>query len=242
MPVTALLHSEWLKVRSLRSQLTALAAVPLGTVVVSALLCGAGPRPGTVADPLQLSYGGVTFGQMAAVAFGAMVMGAEYRDGALRLWLTAAPGRGRFYAAKLAVVGGLSLIVGLVTGLLALLTGKALLSHPDIGGTVALRSVLGCALYTALVGVFAMGLTAVVRGLTGALCVLVPLFTILPFILGTASGRGSATDFLPDQAGRQILLQHPAGALGPWSGMAVLIAWAALAVAAGWWTLNSRDA
>ncbi len=246
MSFSALVHSEWIKVRSLRSHVGALAAVPLGTAAVSALLCGARVRTGQGAaalDPLELSYSGLTFGQMAAVAFGAMVMGAEYRNGALRVSLSAVPRRGRFYAAKLAVTGGLALAVGAATSLLAFFTGRALLDRSaGISVPDALRAMVGCELYVCLVAVLAAGLTALLRSLTGALGILVPLFLILPFVLGDPSKGGGAADYLPDRAGRQILLQDPTGSLGPWSGMAVLVGWAALAAAAGWWAVRRRDA
>lgn len=78
--------------------------------------------------------------------------------------------------------------------------------------------------------------------MTGALSLLVPLFLILPFLIVDVSRDSSAAEFLPDRAGQQILLQDPAGTLGPGSGMAVLAVWSALATAAGWWALRRRGA
>lgn len=76
----------------------------------------------------------------------------------------------------------------------------------------------------------------------GALCVLVPLFLLVPFIFPTATDGTSLADFLPDHAGRQLMLQEPTGPGGAWGGAAVLTAWAAAAILAGWLALRKRDA
>ncbi|MET9364255.1 ABC transporter permease [Streptomyces sp. NPDC006632] len=248
MSFPAVFHAEWIKVRSLRSLMGSLLTVPVATVGLSLLICGAlgRPEPGnTDFDPVLFSYYGLNFGQLAAVIFGVIAVGGEYKDSGVRVSLAAVPDRTVFYGAKLAVVGGCVFTVGLVASLMSFLGGQALMDQGfgiGIGDPGALRAVLGCAVYLALISVLAAGVAAVLRSVTGALSVLVPLFLILPFVVGDMSRGGSAADFLPDRAGRQILLQHPAGSLGPWSGMAVLAAWTLLISGAGWWALKRRDA
>ncbi|MFK8909586.1 ABC transporter permease [Streptomyces sp. YS-3] len=248
MSFPAVLHAEWIKVRSLRSLVGSLISVFLATAGLTVLVCATLGRPepdSTDFDPVLFSYYGLNFGQMAALTFGATAMAAEYKNGGIRISLGAVPDRGLFYRAKLAVIGGLVLVMGLVTSLTSFLSGQALMDKGfgiGIGDPGALRAVIGCALYLALLSLLAAGLAALLRSVTGAMSVLVPLFLIVPFVVGDVSEGGGAQDFLPDRAGRQILLLHPEGPLGAWSGMAVLAAWSALAVAAGWWTLRRRDA
>lgn len=248
MSFPAALHSEWIKIRSLRSLSGTLLAVLVATAGFSLLVTGllGRPEPGsTDFDPVLFSYYGLNFGQLAAITFGAMAMAGEYKNGGIRVALTAIPHRGRFYAAKLAAVGGLTLAVGLLTSLICFFAGQALMDEGfgiGIADPGAARAVIGCALYLALAALLAAGLSAVLRSVTGTMSLLVPLFLMLSFVIGDVSRGNSAADFLPDRAGQQILLQDPSGALGPWTGMAVMTGWAALAVAAGWISLRRRDA
>ncbi|WP_369381203.1 ABC transporter permease [Streptomyces sp. cg36] len=248
MSFPAVLHAEWIKVRSLRSLVGSLITVFLATAGLTVLACATlgRPEPGsTDFDPVLFSYYGLNFGQMAALTFGATAMAAEYRNGAIRISLGAVPDRGLFYRAKLSVIGGLTLAVGLVTSLTSFLSGQALMDKGfgiGIRDPGALAAVVGCSVYLALLSLLAAGLAALLRSVTGAMSVLVPLFLIVPFVVRDVSKGGGAADFMPDRSGRQILLLHPDGPLGAWSGMAVLAAWTGLAVMAGWWALRRRDA
>ena len=248
MSFPAVLHTEWIKVRSLRSLVGSLLTVPVATAGLSLLVCAAlgRPQPGsTDFDPVLFSYYGLNFGQLAAVIFGVIAMAGEYKNAGIRISLAAVPNRTLFYGAKLAVIGGCVLAVGLVAGMISFLGGQALMDRGfgiGIADPGALRAVIGCALYLVLISLLSAGIAALLRSVTGALSVLVPLFLILPFVVGDASRGSGAADFLPDRAGQQVLLQDPAGTLGPWSGMAVLAAWTALAAGAGWWALRRRDA
>ncbi|MFD9633834.1 ABC transporter permease [Streptomyces violascens] len=248
MPFPAVLHTEWIKIRSLRSLVGSLLTVPVATAGLSLLVCAAlgRPQPGsTDFDPVLFSYYGLNFGQLAAIIFSVIAMAGEYKNAGIRISLAAVPNRTLFYGAKLAVIGGCVLAVGLLASLISFLGGQALMDRGfgiGIADPGALRAVVGCAVYLALISLLSAGVAALLRSVTGALSLLVPLFLILPFVVGDMSQGGGAADFLPDRAGRQILLQDPAGTLGPWSGMAVLAAWTALATAAGWWALRRRDA
>jgi ABC-2 type transport system permease protein len=250
MTLSTAAHAEWIKIRSLRSLVWSLIALLAATVGATAVACatlGTGLREPDF-DPLSASYSGLNFGQLAAGVFGALVMAGEYRAGAIRTSLTAVPRRGVFYSAKLAVVAVLALAVGLIAGLLSFLSGQALIADQGsgtalgLGDAGALRAVCGCALYCALVAVFSTGLAAVLRSVVGALCVLVPLFLLAPFIFSATADGPAVADFLPDHAGRQILLQDPAGPGGAWGGMAILAAWTVAAAVGGWFALRSRDA
>ncbi len=246
MNVTAVLRSEWPKVHTVRATLIALACVPLATAGFSALAC-ASHEPGDGAvdfDPVHSSYFGLSFGQLAALCSGVLVVTGEYKGGALRMSLAAVPRRGLFYGCKLAVVGGLGLAVGTATGLVSFLVGQALLGEygMGLGAPGASRAVLGCGLYLGLIAVLASGVATVLRGPVAALDLLVPLLTFVQPVLGTGSPVFRVTRFLPDAAGQGVLHTTLWAGLVPWPGLAVLAAWTLLLAAAGWRALERRDA
>ncbi|WP_367324786.1 ABC transporter permease [Streptomyces sp. HUAS ZL42] len=150
MAFAPVLHSEWIKIRTPRSQLGSLCAVLLATVAFSAL---AGlDTDGDDFDPLFAVFSGVIFGQIAAIAFGTTAVSSEFQAGALRLSLAAVPDRGRWFTAEVTAIGVPVLAVGLVTGPVSLAVGRAVLGAdadglgnladflPDRAGQVALHA------------------------------------------------------------------------------------------------------
>ncbi|MEU0672051.1 ABC transporter permease [Streptomyces sp. NPDC006172] len=237
------LHAEWIKIRTLRSQLGGLSAILLATVAFSALATAdSGDDPADAFDPLSSVYFGVNFGQIAAIAFATTAVSAEFQGGALRVSLAAVPHRGRWFAAKLTAIALPVLAVGLATGLLTLAVGSAALGGDAdaISTGEGLRAAVGCGLYLTLLALFAAGLTTVLRSGVATLSVLIPFLLIVSFVVGDMSG--TAADFLPDRAGQTVLHSTREGVLGPWSGLAVTALWTAAALAAGAWRLRRRDA
>ncbi|WP_030808959.1 ABC transporter permease subunit [Streptomyces sp. NRRL F-2799] len=233
MPFVPVLHAEWIKIRTLRSLLGALAAVFVVTVAFSAVTAAQADR----SDPLYSVFSGVSLGQVAAVVFGALAVSGEYRGGALRLTLAAVPCRARWFAAKAVAVALPVLAVGLPTGLVTLAVGRA---TAGLTWAEGLRGAVGCALYLTLMALFAAGLAAVLRSGVGTLGLLIPFLLIVSFVVGDlASG---AADYLPDRAGQLALHSAPEGPLGPWAGLAVTALWAGAALGAGAWCVRRRDA
>ncbi|MDX2820366.1 ABC transporter permease [Streptomyces ipomoeae] len=240
MAFAPVLHSEWIKIRTLRSMAWALLAMVLATACFSAL---AGlDSDGTDFDPLYAAFFGVNFGQVAAIAFGTTALSSEFHGGALGLSLAAVPHRGRWFTAKTVAIGVPALAIGLVTGFVSLVVGKAVLGDKASGISTAegLRGAVGCGVYLALMALFAAGLTAVLRSGVATLSVLVPFLLIVSFVVGGATG--GVADFLPDKAGQVILHETSDSALGPWTGLAVTAIWTAVALAAGAWSVRRRDA
>ncbi|MFD9442530.1 ABC transporter permease [Streptomyces sp. NPDC060006] len=241
MPFTPALHSEWLKIRTLRSLVAGLGAVVAVTAVFSAL-AGLDSAADADFDPLFSAFFGVSFGQIAAITFGAQAVSAEFQGGALRVSLAAVPHRGRWFAAKAAAVGLPALAVGLLTGVVSLLVGKIVLGDRGSGLSwgEGVRAAVGCGIYLALMALFAAGLTALLRSGVATLSILIPFLLIVSFVVGDVSG--SVSDFLPDKAGQVILHETWDGTLGPWTGLAVTAVWAGAALLAGAWSVRRRDA
>ncbi|MFF8909970.1 ABC transporter permease subunit [Streptomyces olivaceoviridis] len=230
------LHAEWIKIRTLRSLLGALAAVLVATPAFSAL---AAADTGD-ADPLFSVFFGINFGQIAAIAFGTTAVASEFRGGALRLTLSAVPDRRRWFAAKTTAIALPALAVGLLTGFVTLLVGRAALGASAPGWAEGVRGAVGCGLHLTLMTLFAAGLAAVLRSAVATLSVLIPFLLIVSFVVGDLSG--GAADFLPDRAGQVALHSTWDGSLGPWSGLAVTALWTASALVAGGWSVRRRDA
>ena len=244
MSTSAVISSEWIKIRSLRSTVGSLIAVAVVTVGISAMVCGLrseNSAASATVDPLALTFAGLGFGQVAAISFGVLAVSQEFHHGAIRVWLAAVPGRDVFYVAKMVTVGGVTLLVGVLTALVTFVLGRALLGS-SIGLTDAatLRAIAGSGIYLALMALFAAGLTTLVRSGTLVLSVLNPFILIFPYIFNdVASG---VIDYLPDAAGRLLVQQSPDGPIGPWTALGVTAAWTVAALVAGWLALRRRDA
>ncbi|WP_308013316.1 ABC transporter permease [Streptomyces beigongshangae] len=240
-PFVSVLHSEWLKIRTLRSLVAGLGAAVLVTAAFSAL-AGLDTSGDADSDPLFSAFFGVSFGQIAMIAFGTQAMASEFRGGALRTSLAAVPRRGRWFAAKTVAVGVSALVAGLLTGCASLAAGRAALG--DRAGATSwsegLRAIVGCGVYLALMALFAAGLTALLRSGVATLSILVPFLLLVSFVVGDMSGN--VADLLPDRAGQVVLHQTWDGMLGPWTGLGVTAVWTSAALVAGTWSIRRRDA
>ncbi|MFE6701367.1 ABC transporter permease [Streptomyces sp. NPDC057718] len=245
MTLTAVLHSEWIKIRSMRSIYGSLMAVLATTLTITALVLGTvgqeqAERAGS--DPVLNALSALTFGQIAAIAFGATAVSSEFVNGALRVSLAAVPRRSLFYTAKMAAIGGAVLVVGLVTSFAAFLVGQLFLGEYAIGlgHPGALRAAFGGGIYLSLMALFAAGLAAILRSAVAVISLLIPLLLIVPFVFVDVTT--TVIRYLPDRAGQAVLHQSPEDGLGPWTGLAVTAVWAAAALLAGWWAVRNRDA
>ena len=241
MELTPVLRSEWLKIRTLRSLPGALLALFAATVAFSAI-AGASDVSDPGFDPLFAALSGVIPGQIAAISFGALAVSSEFHQGALRLSLAAVPRRGRWFAAKAAVIAVPALLTGLVTALAALFAGRAGLGAAAgrLSTGEQVRAVVGCGVYLMLMALFAAGIAALLRSGVATLSLLVPFILVVSFVIGDATG--TVADFLPDKAGQLVLRETYDGTLGPWPGLAVTALWTAAALLAGAWRLRRRDA
>ncbi|OEV00288.1 ABC transporter [Streptomyces qinglanensis] len=252
---TRVLKSEWTKVRSVRSTVWTLATALLVSVGLGALICGvtastfddmSGSERMTF-DATYTSFAGMGIGQLAMIAFGVLIVSAEYSTGMIRNSLAAVPQRGTFLWSKVLIAGALVLVVGMVTSFCAFFLGQALLgSHGvGIGDAGVLRAVVGGGLYMALIAMFAVGITFVLRSPLLAFAILMPFFFLISNILGNVEATKKIGQYLPDQAGTTVMavvpdtLNRP---YGPWEGLLIMVAWTAAALLAGFLVLKKRDA
>ncbi|MCS0634204.1 ABC transporter permease [Streptomyces sp. LP05-1] len=259
MPATsAVLRSEWTKIRTVSSTVWTLTAALVVTVAMGAGLSALmnanfsdlPPEQRATFDPTFVSFSGTVLGQLAMVVFGVLVVATEYSTGMIRTSLAAVPRRGRFLFAKVAVAGALALLTGLATSFLTFFLGQALLGEhaTSIGAENVLRAVIGGGIYMGLMAVFSMGVATMLRSPMLSLGILVPFFFLVSTILASVPKAKEVATYFPDQAGSKIMrvvpgaLDSEAAPYGPWAGLGIMVLWVIAALAGGYLVLRERDA
>lgn len=254
------LRSEWTKFRSLRSTVYTLLAAILLMIGIGAVFsavttsdgvgAGGGPGPGGRAtmDPISASLSGITFSQLAIGVLGVLLMASEYSTGMIRSSLAVVPRRLPVLWGKVSVFAGVVLVVGLVTSLLSFMIGQMLLGDIGVSLTAdgALRSVVGAALYLTVVGLIAVALGALLRNTAAGISTFVGVFFVIPplTLLLPADLSSQFVQYLPSNAGGALYGADNGvdETLSPWTGFAVLCAYAVATIAAAAVWLRRRDA
>ncbi|MYW01650.1 ABC transporter permease subunit [Streptomyces sp. SID3343] len=239
------LLSEWTKIRTVRSTMWTL-IVMVGLIVGMAVLLGGVAKPGGADDYVALSLIGVMIAQIAAATLGVLTISAEYTTGMIRTTLTAYPRRIQVLVAKGLVFAGLMFVVGVVTNGISALIGQSMLTSRFGDSTVdtdLFRSIVGSSLYLAVIGLFGLGLGALLRHSAGAITALLGVI-LLPMIIGPMlpSGGDKVMEYSPMFA----LIKLIGGSdgedgLGAWPSLLLIAVYAAIALIAGGVRLTSRD-
>jgi ABC-type transport system involved in multi-copper enzyme maturation permease subunit len=251
--LAGVIKSEWVKIRSVRSTMWTLGITVVLGIGVSALVCWESQSHwATVSqpfDPAGTSLVGLFIGQFAIGVLGAMVLSAEYGTGTIRATFSASPRRPLVLVAKVVVFGAVALIVAEVVAFVAFFLGQALLTAPATHATLstpeALRQVVGSGLYIAVLGLFALGLAAIVRHTAGAICAYLGIVLMLPIIVQflPTSLELDIRRFLPDHIGAEMISNTADPHLfSPWVGLLVLCGYALAALVIGGVLLVRRDA
>jgi ABC-type transport system involved in multi-copper enzyme maturation permease subunit len=230
-----------------------------GSGDIAPAVAGAAGLGTTITQTLVGTFAGL----IVVVVVGVMFVTAEYRRGLIRTTLAASPRRGRVLAAKAVVLGAAASLTGLAAAAVVVTAGQRILRgngvyvHPATTLT-ELRVVAGTAALLAVAAVLALAIGALLRrSATAVTAVIVVL--VLPYLL--------AVSVLPAGAAQWLLRVTPAAAfalqqstpqypqvdniytpangyfpLAPWTGLAVLCAWAALALGLAVVLFRRRDA
>ncbi|MFH0518665.1 ABC transporter permease [Streptomyces sp. M41] len=249
-----LLRSEWIKIRTVRSTGWCLALFTLITIGIATLVAlnrNADASTGSRVPVDGIVTGGtlgVAAGQLAIVVFAASAIGGEYGSGMIRTSLSAVPWRRRWLAAKALVVALTALAAGAVVNAVSFAVGCVV--APGVSGALmdpgVVRAVLGGGLYLSGLALLTLAVATVVRGTAGAVVTMSALIYVVPFLL-LGSGFESVQRFLPvglgpGSAGWAIMQPGPMlGGLAPWSGFAVLCAWAVVAMTGALYAVEKRD-
>jgi len=247
--------SEWTKLRSVRSTRYSLLAAVLFTIGLAALACAVvshhypsmSPRDKADFHPLEVNLVGVQLAQLAIGILGILVITAEYSTGMIRASMTAVPKR-------LPVLWGKALVYGLVTAslmipavLIAFVVGQSILSRHHINAAFTdpgvARALFGAALYLTVVGLFGLGLGAIVRNTAGGIATFVAIMFVLPPLMNVlpTSWNDAASPYLPLAAGEAVMSVTSGNHLSPRVGLALFAGYAAAALAVAAVLLVRRD-
>ncbi|MER6926369.1 ABC transporter permease, partial [Streptomyces spiralis] len=107
-------------------------------------------------------------------------------------------------------------------------------------------AVVGCGLYLALLGLFALAVGAIIRHTAASITVVIGFVLVITPMAGLLPGSVGehVHAWLPTQAGFMITQQHSRAGdvLGPWQGLGVLALWTAVLLAVAAVQLRRRDA
>ncbi|MEV4656618.1 ABC transporter permease subunit [Micromonospora sp. NPDC049301] len=244
---------EWIKLRSLRSTWWTLAVTVAGTVGIGVAV-GLNSRDAS-ADLTNNALAGVVPGLLLGGVLGVLTMTSEYSSGTIRATLAAVPRRPLILAAKAAVFGAVTLIVGEAASLIAFLAAAATLRHdiaaPTLGQPGVLRAVVLTGAAFCLIGLLGLGLGAIIRHSAAAIGVLVAGVYVVVQVIGFIAH--SAAVYMPILIlANSLSTTKPVtcgtdGAscpdfLSAWAGLGVLSLYAAIALGVGGWLLAKRDA
>ena len=251
-----IVRSEWTKLRSLRSTGYALLAAVVMLIAFAIIDCASivsswaslSAKEKATFDPLLASLRGVDGAQLAVGVLGVLVITGEYTTGMIRSTFTAVPKRLPALWAKATVFASVSLALTVPAVLTAFFASQSILdgqhisiafSHPGVP-----RAVIGAALYITVLGLFALGLGALIRNTAGAIAALVATIYVLPALVNPLPPnlRDTIGPYLPTSAGNAITSIHPAAqSLAPWTGLGLLCAYAAASLIAAALLLRHRD-
>ncbi len=256
-PVTQrrVLHSEWIKMRTLRSTLIVLAVTVVGMVGIGLLIAAiTNSNFATMSADQRANFnaidrvlGGVNIAQLTVGILGVLLITGEYSTGMIRATLGAVPTRLPVLWAKLAVFASVVFVVSIISSFAAFLGGEALLgSHGvSLSAPGALRAVIGVALYLTVAGLLGVAFGFIVRNTAGGIAALFGLLLVLPGLsnLLPNSWQNSVVPYYPSNAGQALYTQRADHTMmHPWPGFALFVGYLAIAVVAAAISLRRRDA
>ena len=254
------LAAEWLKLTSLRSTyitlglgfVLSLVATGLTALAVGSTFDGWSETQQATFEPITFAMVGNVIALIVVTVFGVLTVSSEYSTGMIRLSMIATPRRSRVLWAKLVLVFGITLAIGIATVAGMFLVGQAVLSQYDmptasLGDADALKMVLGLGAATPLFPVIGFTLGIILRSTAGAITAALGLLW-LPLVF---------KDLLPLWAQENILSLLPGSAVdsftithivqsstdsAPAVGVALVVAWLAGFVGVAQLLLHRRDA
>lgn len=248
-----IVHSEWIKFRTLRSSWITLGSAMAAMISLAALIgyqVGKdfdiqSPQDALASGPLQ----GYFMAQLLVAVLGVLLVSGEYSTGMIRSTLAAVPNRTSVLLAKGCAFAIVALTSMIGTSFLSFSVGQAFLSHYGHGVALSapgtLRVILGTGVYLALIGLLGGAFGWILRSTPGAISSILGLLLVVPVVLTVLPGEWARTllKYLPSEAGGSFASSaHLPGTLAPWTGLGVLVLWVVGAMAVAGVLLHRRDA
>ncbi len=230
------LASEWTKLRSVRStplSLLAAAAVSVAGALFSATgraadYANLSPADKLAFDPVNLSFDGLAFAQLAFGVLGVLAISSEYTTGQIRTTFSAVPRRPAVLFAKAAVTATTAIVIGGIVAFACFFVAQAGLhtKHLDVSlsSPGALRAVLGATAYLLTLTLLGIGLGTLIRHTAGAISVLFALVFIIPVVAANVSSWATwPTKWNLWSAGNALITTHGAPQNAPTLAQGFLI-------------------
>jgi ABC-2 type transport system permease protein len=253
-----LLHSEWTKLRSVRSSfwtlvILAITAIGLNTLVVALAIANwsttsEATKHMYAADPTGFLRAALQYAQIPVCVLGALVITTEYSTGMISSSILAVPRRIPMLGAKAVVFGAVAFVVSEVLGFVSFVIAQAIIGHhlpESLHNAATFRAVFGVGLYLAVLGLFSLAVGALIRHTAATITVVVGFVIVFGGVVRVIPGSAGAhiSAYLPANAGLMITQAHQQAddLLSPWQGFGVLCLWTAVLLGAAAWLLRRRD-
>lgn len=240
----ATLRSEWTKIRSVRSTWTVLVValvVGIGLSALFSLAAASGYESLPVEakagfDTVNMTMVGVNLALVLFGVFGVLVVAPEYASGMVRLTLAVTPNRRRVLNSKIAIVAGISFVLGVVVAVLAFVLGQAIMAGSGaptagLGDPGIVRGLIGWGLEMAAFSLIALSLGVLLRSAAGAIATTLAII-FAPLVFGRTMpvwAQEHILRFLPGNAAEHLSSPHAEAAsklfLEPGAALIVLGAW-----------------
>jgi ABC-2 type transport system permease protein len=253
------IHSEWIKIRSLRSTWIGMASVVVVMIgfgaIASAVSSGsiAGPGDGGPfggGGPLSIVLTGSNFAVLLIGVLGCLAGAREYGSRMIAATVAAVPRRWEVVVAKTVALAGVVIPTAVVAVLGSYGVGMGILSANgsptvSLSDDGVLTSILGMAGYITAIALIGLGLGVLLRSVAGSIGAVVGGIMILPGIAGALlpDSWDTILRFLPSSAASAFTEVAAAGSstLSSGAGVAVLVAWVVAAVGGAILTMRRRD-
>lgn len=253
----AAIRAEWLKFRSVRSNLIVVGAIVVLGIGLGALLCGVIPAHATgrngrgspianASERLDIVLAGAGFAALLFGVLGVQIIGQEYRFSTIRATFSAVPNRLKVIAAKLVVLVAVTIAIAVVVVGAALLVGMAILKgrgYPvDLDAFDSWRRIYGTLLVILGYSVMGFGVGMIVRQPIGAI-VLVTAWPLVIEQIFVGTLADTVGKWMPYHAASLITqaITKPED-LTPWGGMAYFAVVTLIVCALGATSVMRRDA
>jgi len=200
-------------------------------------------------------------GLIPVIVLATLFITSEYRRGLIRTTLTASPRRGRALSAKAIVIGSVTFVGACIATAIAEAVSRHALSANGnyvfpLSTSAEVRVAIGTGLLFAIAAVLVLALATILRRSAGAVVTGIVVF-VLPFVIShplspavsdwlfrtTPAAAFAVEGALPRfaQVSDAYTMQNGYYPLGPWLGLAVLGAYAAVAFGGAVWSVRRRD-
>jgi ABC-2 type transport system permease protein len=252
-----ILRSEWVKLRSLRSNYAVLGFSAVALIAVGAIFSGfvGGVFSNTeeasqfAHNPAGASLQGTMIAQLIIGVLGILSITGEYTTGTIRTTFTMVPQRLPVLAAKTVVVAAVTFVTMLVSTLAVFFLGQAIIGAGTVPAASlnqvgVLRAVVGTAGYLTGIAVLGLAIGTLLRSTAGSISTLVALVFLLPGLgqlLLPTRWSTHVLKYLPSNAGEAFTSVHTTpDLLTPTTGLWVFLAWVVVPLLAAAVVLRRR--